>query len=287
MPESVNKSSAEYPPSTGNGTEPLDLESMASVCLGLTLRAGRRVLKAFNSGNTAATLKADGSPVTEADIEANHLICSGLEKAFPGIGIVSEELQESHQAKELQYFLVDPIDGTRQFVGGQPEFTINIAFVDNRKPAFGVIYAPALGRLFQGWGKNGVLVSRVDGCGRIIATQRARGVGGQSSRNLRLVASRSHRDHEGMRDLINHYGVTDFTTCSSSLKFGLLAAGEADIYPRFSGISEWDIAAGHAILRAGGGEVLCMDSMRPLRYGHRACEVPPFVALAAKVPWKR
>ncbi len=281
MPVSVGKTSSESPESTSVGSDTLDLERISCMCVELALLAGRRVLKAFRSGDTAPTIKDDGSPVTEADLVADNMIRSGLQEEFPDIGIVSEEVQESHQSKGTQYFLVDPIDGTRQFVGGQPEFTINIACIDNRKPVFGVIYAPALGRLFQGCEKHGVLVSRVDESGRIVSTTRVCREKGRSSRNLRLVASKSHQDHEDMQELVRYYGVTEITYCSSSLKFGMLAAGEADIYPRFSGISEWDIAAGHALLRAGGGDVLYMDSMRPLRYGHRACEVPPFVAIAA------
>ncbi|HUF85830.1 MAG TPA: 3'(2'),5'-bisphosphate nucleotidase CysQ [Thermohalobaculum sp.] len=249
----------------------------------LALAAGRAIIEVRARTDLGARSKADASPVTEADIAADRLITEDLNRRFPAVPAVTEENPASHRRAGLRrFFLVDPLDGTREFVRREGEFTVNIALVEDGVPVAGVVYAPAVGRLFR-TRSGAALEERVDADGRPLAgSERAIRVATPDNDALVVVASKSHRDR-ATDAYIARYRVARFTGAGSSLKFCLIAAGEADFYPRLGRTMEWDTAAGHAVLRAAGGRVVRFDDHRPLAYGKPGYENPFFLALAPGV----
>lgn len=217
-------------------------------------------------------IKADGSPVTKADEAAERIIISGLANHAPNIDVVSEENDDSHRLSvPAIFFLVDPLDGTKEFLkcDGKGAFTVNIALIENKEPTIGIVYAPALGRMFFGSKGNGAFEGKKSICAR-------REVAG----NAVAVASQSHRDVKTDKWLCEH-DIDETISIGSSLKFGLLANGEADFYPRFSPTMEWDTAAGDAILRAAGGMVSNPDGS-PFMYGKAGYKNGAFIATGIK-----
>jgi len=213
--------------------------------------AGQAVMGHYGRGE-GADFKPDHSPVTAADREAEALILAALEREFPGVPVVAEETQAAGADVKvgLRFFLVDPLDGTREFLKGNGEFTVNIGLVENGVPVAGAVFAPARGRMFFA-DETGAFEE--DGKGvRRIQTRRVPASGPVA------LCSRSHDDAQTQAYLKNLV-VQDITTLGSSLKFCLLAAGEADLYARAGRTMEWDIAAGHAILSAAGGMLTDWD----------------------------
>jgi len=211
--------------------------------------AGAAIMNVYAS-DFEAIEKADGSPVTAADTAAEAVILPVLQKLAPDTVIISEENAASHQLKAPErYFLVDPLDGTKEFLkrDGKGSFTVNIALIEQGVPVLGVVYAPALDRLFIGEQGQGAREQR-DGAWRDISIREVPATGPVA------VASVSHRDEKTDAWLQQH-NVTDAVSIGSSLKFCLVAAGEADVYPRFGPTMEWDTGAGDAVLRAAGGAV--------------------------------
>lgn len=232
--------------------------------------AGEEVLRVYARG-CAVHLKRDGSPVTEADRRAQEIICARLERVAPGIPIVAEESTDSPTAAiERDFWLVDPLDGTKEFVGRNGEFTINIALIVAGVPVLGVVLAPALNQLFAA-ASGAALIEDAGGRRRLAA--RVAPAEGET-----VVSSRSHSDPEALARFIAGRKIARSISAGSSLKFCLLAAGEADLYPRLGRTMEWDTAAGDAILRAAGGRVMDLDA-DPLRYGKPGFENPSFVAM--------
>ena len=211
--------------------------------------AGTAIMRIYADG-VVANRKADGSPVTAADQAGEDILLAALASTAPGITIISEENAASHGISPPdRFFLVDPLDGTKEFLrpDGQGAFTVNIALIEQGRPVMGIVYAPALGRLFHtGDGQTPVE----------IAGDRMRSLAVRSapSAGLTAVASRTHRDPATDGWLAAH-GISKTTAIASSLKFCLVAAGEADVYPRFGPTMEWDTAAGDAVLRAAGGHM--------------------------------
>ncbi|MDJ0612844.1 MAG: 3'(2'),5'-bisphosphate nucleotidase CysQ [Rhizobiaceae bacterium] len=207
--------------------------------------AGDAIMHVYNAGGGAKT-KGDGSPVTEADRQAEVIILGALKSKYPEIPIISEENADSHSLDAPErFFLVDPLDGTKEFLkrDGKGSFTVNIALIENSEPTLGIVYAPALDRMFSGSIETGatengqsVLVRDIPGNGAV------------------AVASASHRD-EATNNWLESHSISQTVSIGSSLKFCLVAAGEADVYPRFGPTMEWDTAAGDAVLRASGGSV--------------------------------
>ena len=231
-------------------------------------QAGEIILGHYARGEIDARSKTDQSPVTLADEEAERFILGELSRIAPGIPVVAEEETAAGRVQSIgnRFFLVDPLDGTKEFLSRNGEFTVNIAEIEDGKVSRGVVYAPAKNRLFVGDGANGAfeMVTRPGGKPdlsklRRIAARRPLADG------LVAVASRSHRDNK-TDEYLAHYPVRDFVTAGSSLKFCLIAAGEADIYPRHGRTMEWDTAAGQAVLEAAGGTVKTLDG-RPFIYG--------------------
>lgn len=238
----------------------------------LALDAGRVIMDIFRRG-CAVEQKQDQSPVTEADRAAEALILEGLREAFPAIPCVAEEEAAAGimpARLEDAFFLVDPLDGTKEFISRRSDFTVNIAFVRDGQPVVGVVYAPCGGKLYAGRPGRAEAIE-VDEAGEPSARRRI--AGREPVMPLAVVASRSHRTPE-TDDFIRGLAAAEIVSVGSSLKFCLLAAGEADIYPRFGPTMEWDTAAGDAVLRAAGGVTTTLEG-QPLSYGKRG-QAKPF-----------
>lgn len=225
-----------------------DLARMLPVFERLAREAGQAIM-AFYEQDCRLDDKNDSSPLTLADLAADKVICAGLRQAYPDIELVTEEQADTHQGQKGEgcYFLIDPLDGTKEFLSRNGQFTVNIALIENKAAIAGVVFAPALNRMFLGAKGLGATETNVDGT-KVISTRIA-------SKAPVAVASRSHRSPETDVFLDTH-NITDCVSAGSSLKFCLVAAGEADVYPRFGTTMEWDTAAGQAVLEAAGGRVL-------------------------------
>ncbi len=234
--------------------------------------AGAIVMEVYATAFEVAT-KRDASPVTEADVRAETAIEAALGPLAPDIALVSEEAVAAGRMPALtkRFWLVDPLDGTREFVARNGEFTVNVALVEGGRAVLGVVLAPALGRLFAGSISGGAFVEDASGRRRPLSCRRAPAEG------LTVVSSRSHGDSEALDRYLAGRRVAACRNAGSSLKFCLVAAGEADLYPRFGRTMEWDTAAGQAILSAAGGHVTDLDGVE-LRYGKKDLVNPPFVA---------
>jgi len=233
--------------------------------------AGELVMSVYRNDFSARS-KDDASPVTEADERAEAFILSALRTLTPQIPVVAEEEVAAGHIPEVGrvFWLVDPLDGTKEFINRNDEFTVNIALVEDGAPTLGVVLAPALGRLFAGAAGIGAYVE--DSAGR--RPIRCRAV---PEEGLTVVASRSHGDVDALNAYLGARKVASIRGAGSSLKLCVVAAGEADLYPRLGRTMEWDIAAGHAVLGAAGGDVAELSGA-PLRYGKPGFENPHFVA---------
>ena len=237
-------------------------------------RAAGEAIMAVYATDFEVQAKADASPVTAADEGAENIIVPRLRALDGALPIVAEEAVAAGRMPRIgaDFWLVDPLDGTREFIRRNGEFTVNIALIRDRKPLLGVVFAPALGaagRMFAG--VVGACAWLDDGAGR--RAIRCREVPAEGAT---VVASRSHGDR-ATEAWLRGVRVQRRVSAGSSLKFGLVAAGEADLYPRFGRTMEWDIAAGHAVLCAAGGEVVDLSGA-PIGYAKPGLENPPFIA---------
>jgi len=247
----------------------------------IALQAGAVIMQVYARPDFEARAKSDNSPVTEADEAADALIRAELAKVFPDIPVVTEELSDSHSIRADRFIIVDPLDGTKEFVQRRGDFTVNIALVENGVPVRGVVYAPAKERLFYTRADGSSVEEQGpfgDAAGRLDTIQ----VSQPDNEALLVVASKSHRD-AATDAYINRYAVKDAKSAGSSLKFCLVATGEADFYPRLGRTMEWDTAAGHAVVLGAGGQVLRFDDHSPLTYGKPGYENPFFLVLAPGV----
>ncbi|GMG83392.1 3'(2'),5'-bisphosphate nucleotidase CysQ [Paralimibaculum aggregatum] len=258
-----------------------DPDRLAEVFRRLSLAAGAAILEVYGRAEMDVAAKADASPVTEADLAADRIIAGGLAEAFPEIPAVTEEQAASHRAVAGAFFLVDPLDGTKEFVRRGGDFTVNIALIEGGRPVAGVVYAPAKGRLFLGIAGRAT-EETVEAGAVVPGSSRAVAVAAPDPAGLRVVASKSHRD-AATDAYIARYPVADFVSAGSSLKFCLVAAGEADLYPRLGRTMEWDTAAGHAVLAAAGGRVVRFADHAPFGYGKPGYENGFFIAHAPGV----
>jgi len=236
-----------------------------------SLEAGRAAHQIYHGGFEVHA-KADDSPVTTADHVAEEIILRHLARLAPNIPVVAEEQAAGGTIPSVaaEFFLVDPLDGTKEFIHRRGDFTVNIALIRAGAPALGVVYAPATGQLFA---------ADVGAARAVRASLHVRAV---PATGLTAVASRSHRTPETDAYLAR-YEIAALVAVGSSLKFCLVAAGEADLYPRLGPTMEWDTAAGHAVLSAAGGQVAGPDG-QPLRYGKPQFRNPWFVASGGFVP---
>ncbi|MBD9526095.1 MULTISPECIES: 3'(2'),5'-bisphosphate nucleotidase CysQ [Paracoccus] len=260
----------------------MQFDVMISEMRRLAIKAGEEIMRIYNAEDFEVRAKSDSSPVTEADEAADALISAGLRAAFPDIPLVTEEQADTHGQTLSTFLIVDPLDGTKEFIQRRGDFTVNIAYVENGKPRFGVVYAPAKERLFYTVASGGSVEEKGpfgDTPGEVAPI----GVNSMpDNRRLMVVASKSHRD-AATDDYISRYSVRDMTSAGSSLKFCLVATGEADLYPRLGRTMEWDTAAGDAVLRGAGGEVVRFDDHSALAYGKPGFENPFFIAFAPGV----
>lgn len=248
----------------------------------LALAAGARIMEFYNAEDFDIRIKADNSPVTDADEAADALIADGLRRAFPDIPLITEEQADTHTLRAQAFLIIDPLDGTKEFTQRRKDFTVNIAYVEDGVPTRGVVYAPAQGRLFYTTA-DGRSVEEKAPFGDEPGEQVPIGVNAMpDNRSLMAVASKSHRD-AATDEYISRYSVSGMTSAGSSLKFCLVATGEADFYPRLGRTMEWDTAAGDAVLRGAGGEVVRFDDHTPLAYGKPGFENPFFIAYAPGV----
>ncbi len=238
--------------------------------------AGEAILTIVRRGFDVEA-KSDRSPVTEADRTAELIILAALTRAAPGVPVIAEEEVAAGRipAHGETYFLVDPLDGTKEFIRGGDDYTVNIGLIDKGVPKLGIVYAPATGRLHGGCAGTGAWMREGSG-GRIPIHTRERG------EELTAVASKSHLNQATIDYLEAAVGTCGYISVGSSLKFCIVAEGRADIYPRAAPTSEWDTAAGHAVLLAAGGLVDGPDG-RPLQYGKPTFLNRAFVATSG---WK-
>lgn len=247
----------------------------------LALAAGAAIMRVY-AGDFSVAQKDDRSPLTAADLASHHLIVDGLRALTPGLPVLSEESADIpwHERRRWsRYWLVDPLDGTREFVKKNGEFTVNIALVEGDAPVLGVVFAPALDELHYGLRGLGAFV-RDGGEDVPILSRRP------APTPLRVAASRSHLD-ERSAAAMRRMGEVEAQGLGSSLKFCRIAEGRLDVYPRFGPTSEWDTAAAQCVLEAAGGAVLGLDGER-LRYNRKESLLnPDFIALGdAGLPWQ-
>jgi 3'(2'), 5'-bisphosphate nucleotidase len=258
---------------------------LAEALLPVALAAGRVQMAHHKSGVTAET-KADHSPVTIADHQSEEIILEALARVAPGIPVIAEEAVTAGSIPSIDgtFFLVDPLDGTKGFIRGRAEFTINIGLIVDGRPWFGLVYAPALADFYVTLGPNDAVTASIEPHAEVadIAACHPRHLRTSvpDPHALRALTSQTHLNSTTQR-FLDGYSVVDRRAVSSSLKFGLIAKGEADLYPRVGPTSEWDTAAGHAVLAAAGGSVTTLDG-GALGYGNRARQFvnPDFVAWA-------
>ena len=238
--------------------------------------AGQEIMAVYREGGETS-LKDDASPLTEADLRADRVIRQGLEQHFPGVFILSEESVSAGKQEAERFFLVDPLDGTKEFLKRNGEFTVNIALIENGEPVAGVVLAPALDELF--YAARGLGAWKRDSTGlRPVATARR-----SPSDPLRVMGSRSHGGDKLNAWLAQLNTEHTFVAAGSSLKFCRIAEGRADIYPRFGPTSQWDTAAAQAVLEVAGGLVADLQGTR-LGYGlDRPMLNPEFVAVGDEV----
>ncbi|MBT0957642.1 3'(2'),5'-bisphosphate nucleotidase CysQ [Alphaproteobacteria bacterium KMM 3653] len=257
----------------------MDYDRLTTVMRRLALEAGDLILEIYNSDDFDVRAKSDDSPVTAADEAADAHISAGLAAAFPDVLVVTEEQAGSHAKSADTFLIVDPLDGTKEFINRRGDFTVNIALVEGGVPLRGVVYAPARERLFYTLG-DGTAVEEVGAMEKdTIGAQNPIKVSVPDTSALRVVASKSHRD-QATDDYINKYNTADMKSAGSSLKFCLVATGEADIYPRLGRTMEWDTAAGDAVLRGAGGKMVRFDDHSDFTYGKSGYENPFFIAYA-------
>ncbi len=264
------------------------------IAIRAALEASQAIMQVYN-GHFNTETKADGSPITIADKRANEIICKHLSNTpWP---IISEEnkLADYAEREQWEYFwLVDPLDGTKEFIGRNGEFTVNIALIRDGEPIFGVIVAPALNKAWFGavdvppqviHDANALLNTPVVDFARMLSKSAVKIQVSEARANNHVAVSRSHLDDKTkalVTNMSEHYQNIEMHPMGSSLKLCDLASGQAAFYPRFTPCFEWDTAAGHAILRAAGGEIFSLETQKPLRYNKKDLHNPPFIAFASE-----
>ncbi|HWJ04988.1 MAG TPA: 3'(2'),5'-bisphosphate nucleotidase CysQ [Steroidobacteraceae bacterium] len=241
-----------------------ELATLLSEVRTLVADAGRAILEVYG-GAHEVEYKADDSPITRADRAAHEILASGLRRLTPDIPVLSEESAAEHAVEVRRHWrelwLVDPLDGTKEFIGRNGEFTVNVALIRDQVPVLGVVAAPVLGLVYGGAQGLGAFVAHAGGSDRPIRTRVP------AANPLVVVGSRSHRG-DSLDGLLARLGPHELRPMGSSLKFCLVAEGSADFYPRLGPTSEWDTAAAQAVVEAAGGRVVTLDGA-PLRYNAR------------------
>jgi len=271
QPQALNVA---YARTEGNGMQDLDYATLLPQVKAIALEAGEAVMRVYRS-DFDVQQKSDQSPVTKADLDAEAIIAPRLAALTPDLPIVAEEAVTRGDVPAVgdgPFWLVDPVDGTKEFLHRNDEFTVNIGLVQNRRPVLGVVLAPALDdTLYAGAEGLGATRQKGNGFADPIHVRPAPYDG------LTVIYSRRHGDTQKVSEFLGDRRVVERISAGSSLKFCLVAAGKADVYPRFGPTMEWDTAAAHAVLAAAGGRVDCVDG-EPLLYGKPGFRNPEFVA---------
>lgn len=251
----------------------MDIKQLTSLAKEASIEAGKAILNIYNSADFGVEMKGDNSPLTKVDQAAHYVIVSYLEKT--GLPILSEEGRDIpyEERKNWEYFwMVDPLDGTKEFIKKNGEFTVNIALIHQGVPVLGVVYAPVLGWLY--WGNE------EEGAWKLESNSKALKLEKPAASDVKtIVASRSHLSHE-TQDFIDQYPGVEVISMGSSLKFMLVAEGKAQVYPRFAPTMEWDTAAAHGVILAKGGEVLRWPEKTPIVYNKENLLNPWFICWA-------
>ncbi|MGE4220118.1 MAG: 3'(2'),5'-bisphosphate nucleotidase CysQ [Alphaproteobacteria bacterium] len=257
----------------------IDLGALLPEVCDIADRAGIAVMEVY-ARDFETVYKNDHSPVTDADIAAEAIITPALQALLPGVPVVAEEAASAGRIPTVgdrPFWLVDPLDGTKEFVNRNGEFTVNIGLIVDSRPVLGVVLAPAMGASYAGAEGQGASMRRDGGARAPIHVRHTPAAG------LTVVASRRHGDPETIQRYLAGRPLADTRNAGSSVKFCLLASGEADLYPRFGPTMEWDTAAGHAVLNAAGGRVTTEDGAE-LRYAKPNFRNPNFIAWGGDTP---
>lgn len=252
----------------------MNLKTTAEKVCGIALNAGRVILEIYNGDDFDVEFKQDSSPLTRADLASQQVIEEGLAAAFPDLPLLSEEsAQVSFEQRKdwKRYWLVDPLDGTKEFLKRNGEFTVNIGLIEGGVPILGVVYAPVLDRLYWGY-ESSAWCRNSDGAVRPIRVIQKQ----ETVRPFKVVASRSHRSPE-LEQYLESLPAHECVAMGSSLKLCLVAEGQAHLYPRIGPTMEWDTAAADAVVRAAGGQVTTLDG-EPLVYNKPNLLNPYFLA---------
>lgn len=247
------------------------LESVVDIAYG----AGQKIMEVYNNKHPEIVYKADNTPLTKADIQANQVIEYGLKQLSPNISVISEETLNqtaiNQHSQENEVWIVDPLDGTKEFIKRNDEFTVNIALIRNHQPVLGVVYAPALELMYYGSLELGAWKSIKDSDPVQLKTFKQK-------RNLPVIIVSHSELNQKTKDWLKNFGPHKLIKLGSSLKICYLIDGIADYYPRLEPIMEWDIAAADAVLRAAGGRSDIVKSALPLQYNKHNLYLPEFIA---------
>ena len=238
----------------------MNLQELMEPLVALAREAGDAILEVYAT-DFEVQEKNDESPLTKADLASHRIITAGLERLTPDIPIISEESglpAFEERRKWSRYWLIDPLDGTKEFVKRNGEFTVNIALIDEHRPVLGIVHVPVQGKTYTGCQGQGAAIRDIDASPQPISISRT------SATPVRVVGSRSHRG-ASLDTFFHRLGDAEMVPMGSSLKFCVVAEGRADVYPRLGPTSEWDTAAAQAVVEQAGGAVLELDG-RPLRY---------------------
>jgi len=254
-------------------------EGLLEVALAAAWEAGEAIMRVY-AEDFAVLQKADATPVTEADLAAERIIVARLTAACPDIPIVAEEMVEAEGLPPAvpRFWLVDPLDGTKEFVARNGEFAVSIGLVEEGRPVLGVVHGPALAVTYAAHGP-GTATRRVGAAAPEKIAARA-----AAAEGVVVVHSRSHVNSRRLAEYFHNRPILERKSCGSALKFGILASGEADLYPRFGTTMEWDTAGGQAVLEAAGGSVHSLAGM-PLRYGKPGLKNDGFLAWGRTPSW--
>ena len=245
-------------------------------------KAGNEILKVYSGNDFQVETKSDKTPLTIADKKSNKVIINGLMTLFPELPVLSEESKKTpyYERKKWKYlWLIDPLDGTKEFIKKNGEFSINLALIKDSKPIFGILYLPVLGLFYYAGKRYGAY--KIEKNGKTINLKPVKYYKNGIDRNIRVIFSKSHYNQE-TREYVDRIGKqyyhTEMISVGSAMKMAYLAEGKADIYPRLAPTMEWDIAAGQIIVEEAGGKVIDIPGKKPLFYNKEDLQNPWFVA---------
>ncbi len=250
----------------------INIQELVNICN----NAGNEIMKIYDNSDISKMeieYKSDNSPLTLADKKSNQIICKSLKEQYPKIPILSEEGSEisyEERKKWGKFWLIDPIDGTKEFIKKNGEFTINIALIENNKPIIGIVYAPAVNKYWFGSKKTGSFKLENGHKSKIKVNEKVRCP-------IKVVASRSHKSPK-LENFLSNFENYELVNMGSSIKICLVAEGSADIYPRLAPTMEWDTAAAHAVLKYANGSLIDIDTNKEMEYNRKNLKNSYFIA---------